>query len=52
MTADSIRESQARTPFDPLHGEALAQAILTRRRRLCIAEETHADGGDCARCGL
>jgi hypothetical protein len=51
MTADA-RESQARTPFDPLDGEALAQAILTRRRRLCIAEETHTAGGACPSCGL
>jgi len=30
--------------------EALARAILTRRRRKCIAEGAHTE--DCQRCGL
>jgi len=30
--------------------EALARAILTRRRRKCIAEGCHTE--DCQRCGL
>jgi hypothetical protein len=27
-------------------------AILTRRRRKCIAEGAHPEEGDCPRCGL
>lgn len=33
-------------------GEKLVAAILTRKRRKCIAEGAHPAEGDCARCGL
>lgn len=51
MNAESARESQARTTADPLDGQALTQAIHTRRRRKCIAEDAH-QGENCQRCGL
>ena len=35
-----------------LDAEALAQAILTRRRIKCRVNENHTDGGECPSCGL
>ena len=37
-------------PVDDPEAQALAAAILTRRRRKCIAQESHTE--NCQRCGL
>ena len=47
MSHESERERQAMIQRD---GEGLARAILYRRMRKCIAQDSHTDGG-CARCG-
>ena len=41
MTAETVEEAQKYT-----------RAILTRRRRKCIAEDAHTSPGTCPRCGL
>ena len=37
-------------PVDDPEAQALAAAILTRRRRKCIAQNNHTQ--DCPQCGL
>lgn len=44
---DASREQQASVEAD---GEQLAQAIITRRKRKCVAEGAHVD--NCGRCGI
>lgn len=39
-------------PEQQTEAEKLARAILTRRRRKCIAQDAHTGGGECPRCGL